>query len=193
MIKRTFDIVLSFFGLVVLSPVLLLVALFIKLLMHGPVIYCQERVGMHGKLFTIYKFRTMIVNNSGSTVSVRGENRITPLGVKLRKYKLDELPELWNILIGEMSIVGPRPDVPDYLNKLVGEELHILDLRPGLTSPASIKYYNEEDLLASVPDPRKYYDEMIWPDKVRLNLEYYYKRSFFGDISIMFKTIFDRR
>ena len=134
----------------------------------------------------------MIVNHGGSTVSVKGENRITPLGAILRKYKLDELPELWNVLKGDMSFVGPRPDMPDYFEKLTGNDRLILELHPGITGPASIKYANEEELLSSVPDPQKYNDEVIWPDKVRINLEYYYNRSLFGDIRIILKTIFDR-
>jgi len=134
----------------------------------------------------------MIPYHSGSSISVWGESRITPLGAKLRKYKVDELPELWNVLKGDMSLVGPRPDVPEYTERLKGEELRILDLRPGITSPASIRYANEEVLIASASDPHKYYNEVIWPDKVRLNLEYANNRSFFGDLIIIFDTIFKR-
>jgi len=190
LLKRGFDIVASFFGLILLSPVLLFVALLIKLRMPGPIFFCQERAGRHGKPFTIFKFRTMIVNHGGNTVSVRGEYRITPLGAVLRKYKLDELPELWNVLKGEMSFVGPRPDMPGYTDKLVDEERQILELRPGITGPATLKYSNEEELLASVSDPQRYNDEVLWPDKVRINLEYYRNRSFVGDILIMLKTLF---
>ncbi len=189
MFKRVFDISASLFGLVLISPVLLILVLIIKLYMPGPVLFTQKRAGRHGKPFTIYKFRTMIVNHAGSTVSVKGETRITTLGARLRKYKLDELPELWNILIGDMSFVGPRPDVPEYVEKLKGIEKLILELRPGLTGPATLKYSNEEELLASVPDPRRFNDEVLWPDKVRINLEYYQNRSFFGDILIIFKTV----
>jgi lipopolysaccharide/colanic/teichoic acid biosynthesis glycosyltransferase len=188
--KRCFDIVASLLGLIIVSPLLLVIVLIIKLKMPGPVIFSQERTGRKGKPFTIYKFRTMTLNHGGSTISVRGENRITPTGAKLRKCKIDELPELWNVLKGDMSFVGPRPDVPEYTNRLVGEEKKILELRPGITGPASLKYSNEEELLSSVNDPQKYNDEILWPDKVRLNLEYYYNRSFFGDIFIILKTVF---
>lgn len=131
----------------------------------------------------------MVLNHRGNTMTLSGENRITSLGVKLRKYKLDELPELWNILKGDMSFVGPRPDVPEYISRLDNHEKLFLGLRPGLTSPASIKYKNEEEIVASNPDPQKYYNEVIWPDKVRLNLEYYRARSFFGDIWLILMTI----
>lgn len=161
--------------------------------MPGPVLFRQMRVGRYGRPFTICKFRTMQIDHQGSTISVKGENRITPLGAKLRKYKLDEFPELWNVLIGDMSFVGPRPDMPEYTGKLVGEERKILELRPGITGPATLKYANEEELLASVSDPQKYNDEFLWPDKIRINLEYYQSRSFFGDILIIFKTLFRRR
>lgn len=157
--------------------------------MPGPVMFKQVRAGRYGKPFTIYKFRTMISNHGGSTVSVMGESRITPLGAIMRKYKLDELPELWNVLKGDMSFVGPRPDMPSYANKLVGEEKHILELRPGITGVATLKYSNEEELLASVPDPQAYTDHVLWPEKVRLNLEYYQNRSFVGDLSIIIKTV----
>lgn len=161
--------------------------------MQGPIFFCQYRVGRYGELFTIYKFRTMYVNHGGNTVSVKGEKRITPLGAKLRKYKFDELPELWNVLKGDMSFVGPRPDMPEFIERLVGEEKNILQFRPGITSPASLKYANEEELLASVPDPQKYTDEVIWPDKIKLNLEYIVNRSFLGDILIIIDTLFGKR
>jgi len=188
--KRIFDIVASLLGLIVLSPVLLLIAVLIKIRMPGPVLFRQERSGRYGKTFTIYKFRSMTLDHGGGTISVKGEKRITPLGEKLRKYKLDELPELWNILKGEMSFVGPRPDMPEYTDRLVGEDRKILELRPGLTGPATLVYANEEELLASVEDPVKYNDEVLWPEKVRLNLDYYRKRSFFGDILIILRTLF---
>lgn len=193
MLKRGFDIIVSFFGLILLSPVFLVIALLIKLRMPGPVFFCQKRVGRYAKPYTIFKFRTMIVNHGGNTVSVKGESRITPFGAVLRKYKLDELPELWNVLKGDMSFVGPRPDVPDYTENLTGDERLILKLRPGITGPATLKYSNEEELLATVPDPKKYNDEILWPDKVRINLEYYRNRSFIGDILIIFQTLFGRR
>lgn len=189
--KFLFDRISSLFGLLVLSPVLLVVAVLIKIRMPGgPVIFKQQRVGRNGKLFTMYKFRSMTVNHSGSSVSVAGESRITPLGAKLRKYKLDELPELWNVLKGDMSLVGPRPDVPGYADRLQGEDRLVLKLRPGITGPASLKYANEEEILAQVADPRRYNDEVIFPDKVRINLDYYYNRTFCGDIRLIFQTIF---
>ena len=191
MMKFLFDRISSLFGLLVLSPVLLVVAALIKIRMPGgPVIFKQQRVGRNGKFFTMYKFRSMTVNHSGSSVSVAGESRITPLGAKLRKYKLDELPELWNVLKGDMSLVGPRPDVPGYADRLQGEDRLVLKLRPGITGPASLKYANEEEILAQVADPRRYNDEVIFPDKVRINLDYYYNRTFCGDIRLIFQTIF---
>lgn len=190
MLKRIFDIAASLFGLIVLSPALLIIAVLIKIRMPGPALFSQQRTGRYGKLFTIYKFRSMTLDHGGSTISVKGEMRITPLGGTLRKYKLDELPELWNILKGDMSFVGPRPDVPEYTDRLVGEERQILELRPGLTGPATLVYANEEELLASVEDPQAYNDEVLWPEKVRLNMDYYHNRTFFGDILIIFRTIF---
>lgn len=190
LLKNIFDRVASFFGLLVLWPVLLIVAVMIRVKMPGgPVIFKQKRVGQNGKLFTMYKFRSMTVGHGGSSVSVAGESRITPLGAKLRKYKLDELPELWNVLIGDMSFVGPRPDVPGYADKLEGEARMILKLKPGITGPASLKYRNEEEILAQQPDPIKYNDEVIFPDKVRINLEYLKHWSFCDDIKIIIYTV----
>ena len=190
-LKSIFDRTASFFGLIFLFPILIIVGILIRIKMPGgPVIFKQRRVGRHGKLFTMYKFRSMTVSHSGSSVSVRGENRITPLGAKLRKYKLDELLELWNVLIGDMSFVGPRPDVPGYADRLQGEDRLILKLRPGITGPASLKYANEEEILAQVSDPVKYNDEVIFPDKVRINLDYYHNHTFLGDIRLIFQTIF---
>lgn len=191
MIKYLFDRFMAFIGLICLWPVLLVVAILIKVKMPGgPIIFTQHRVGKNGKLFIMYKFRSMTVCHSGSSISVAGESRITPLGAVLRKYKLDELPELWNVLIGDMSFVGPRPDVPGYADKLQGEDRLILKLRPGITGPASLKYANEEEILATVNDPIKYNDEVIFPDKVRINLDYYYHHTFIGDIKLIFETIF---
>lgn len=191
MLKILFDRIGAFLGLLFLWPLLLIVAILIKIKMPGgPVIFKQQRVGKDAKLFTMYKFRSMTVAHSGSSVSVAGESRITPLGAKLRKYKLDELPELWNVLKGDMSFVGPRPDVPGYADKLEGEDRLILKLRPGITGPASLKYANEEELLAHVDDPIKYNDEVIFPDKVKINLEYYYNHTLWGDIKLIFKTVF---
>ena len=191
MIKYLFDRSMALIGLICLWPVLLVVAILIKVKMPGgPVLFTQHRIVKDGKLFTMYKFRSMTMSHSGSSISVAGESRITPLGAVLRKYKLDELPELWNVLIGDMSFVGPRPDVPGYADSLQGEDRLILKLRPGITGPASLKYANEEEILATVNDPIKYNDEIIFPDKVRINLNYYYHHTFLGDIKLIFQTIF---
>lgn len=192
--KWIFDRGMALVGLLVLWPVLLVVAVLIRVKMPGgPVIFKQKRVGRDGKLFTMYKFRSMTVGHGGSSVSVAGESRITPLGAKLRHYKLDELPELWNVLIGDMSFVGPRPDVPGYADQLKGKEREVLKLRPGITGPASLKYRDEEDLLAEQPDPQKYNDEVIFPDKVRINLYYLHHYSFIKDIEMIFCTVLGRR
>lgn len=192
--KYLFDRTMAFIGLLILWPVLLVVAILIKVKMPGgPVIFKQKRVGRNGKLFTMYKFRSMTVGHGGSSVSVAGESRITPLGAKLRHYKLDELPELWNVLIGDMSFVGPRPDVPGYADQLKGADRDVLKLRPGITGPASLKYRDEEDLLAGKEDPQKYNDEVIFPDKVRINLYYLHHYSFLKDIEMIFCTVLGRR
>ena len=146
-------------------------------------------MGKDGKLFTMVKFRSMTVNHSGSSVSVAGENRITPLGAKIRKYKLDELPELWNVLKGDMSFVGPRPDVPGYADQLVGDDREVLKLRPGITGPASLKYRNEEEVLAMVNDPQQYNDDVIFPDKVRINRYYLHHYSFWMDMKLIIATV----
>ncbi|ADV44098.1 sugar transferase [Bacteroides helcogenes] len=188
--KFVFDRGASLLGLLFLFPILLVVAVLIRIKMPGgPIIFKQRRVGRHGKLFTMYKFRSMTVSHSGSSVSVKGESRITPLGAKLRKYKLDELPELWNVLIGDMSFVGPRPDVPGYADKLEGENRRLLLLKPGITGPASLKYRNEEEILAEQENPQKYNDEVLFPDKVRINIEYLDNWSFWHDIKIIIYTI----
>ena len=192
-LKIIFDRIMALFGLLFLSPVLLIVAILIKLKMPGgPIIFSQKRVGQYGKLFTMYKFRSMTVGHGGSSISVAGENRITPLGVKLRKYKLDELPELWNVLIGDMSFVGPRPDVPGYADILEGNDRRVLELKPGITGPASLKYRNEEEILAMQDDPIKYNDEVIFPDKVKINLRYLDNWSFFEDIKIIIYTVLSK-
>jgi len=189
-IKILFDRLISFLGLLFLFPLLLIVAVLIKIFMpNGPIIFKQKRIGQFGKIFTMYKFRTMNVNHSGSSVSIKGESRITPLGEKLRKYKIDELPGLWNILKGDMSFVGPRPDVPGFADKLIGNDRKILEMKPGLTGPASLKYANEEEILANHEDPIKYNAEVIWPDKIRINLNYYEKRNFLLDLKIMVYTL----
>lgn len=192
--KCIFDRSMAFIGLVALLPILLVVALLIyKKMPGGPVFFIQERVGRSGRIFRMYKFRSMTVGHGGSSVSVAGESRITPLGARLRKYKLDELPELWNVLIGDMSFVGPRPDVPGYMDKLSGEDRKVLRLRPGITGPASLKYRDEEELLANVADPVRYNDEVIFPDKVRINLYYYHHYSLIKDIQMIICTVLGKR
>lgn len=193
-IKFFFDRIVSLVGLLFLWPVLLVVAVLIYVKMPGgPVLFRQKRVGKDGRLFTMVKFRSMIVEHDGSSVSVAGESRITPLGAKLRKYKLDELPELWNVLIGEMSFVGPRPDVPGYADVLTGDDREVLKLRPGITGPASLKYRNEEELLALVDDPQQYNDQVIFPDKVRINRYYLHHYSFLMDIKLIYVTVFGKK
>ena len=176
--KRLFDFVASLFGLIFLSPLLLIISLMIKLSSKGPILFRQKRVGKNGLIFTLVKFRSMtVVQHSNSTVSVKGDMRITNIGAFLRRFKLDELPELWNVLLGEMSLVGPRPDVPGYADKLEGEDRLILKLRPGITGPASLKYANEEEILAKVAHPEEYNKNVIFPDKVRINLDYYFRQN----------------
>ena len=212
MLKYLFDRTASFVGLLFLWPVLAIVAVLIKVRMQGgPVLFTQQRVGRDGRLFTMYKFRSMTVGHGGSSVSVAGESRITPLGAKLRRYKLDELPELWNVLKGDMSFVGPRPDVPGYADALTGEDREVLQLRPGITGPASLKYRDEEETLAAVaktldrqsfvtgPDGRaitsvqEYNDRVIFPDKVRINRYYLHHYSFWKDIRMIFATVLGRK
>lgn len=193
MIKRVFDFSLALFGLLFFSPLLLVFAVLIKLTSKGPVFFIQERVGKNGILFWMIKFRSMFVaQDSSSSISVKGDIRITKLGAVLRKYKVDELPELVNVLLGDMSLVGPRPDVPGYADQLEGEQMKILSLRPGITGVASLKYANEEAILAEQEDPVKYNNDIIYPDKVRLNLDYYYNNNLWVDIKIIFATIFRR-
>ncbi len=180
-------------GLLSLWWLMLLVAICIKVKMPGPVLFRQQRVGRKGRLFTMVKFRTMLVNHGGNSVSVAGESRITPLGSMLRRWKLDELPELWNVLLGDMSFVGPRPDVPGYADTLTGEDREILQLRPGITGPASMKYRNEEEILSAVENPQKYNDEVIFPDKVRINRLYLHDHSFFLDLKMIVATVLGRR
>lgn len=189
-VKSFFDRIASLVGLLFLLPILIIIGILIHLKMSkGPILFRQQRVGQYGKLFTMYKFRSMTVSHSGSSVSVKGESRITPLGAVLRKFKLDELPELWNVLIGDMSLVGPRPDVPGYADKLEGESKRVLLLKPGITGPASLKYRNEEKLLTEQEDPQKYNDEVLFPDKVRINIEYLDNWSFWYDIKIIIYTV----
>ncbi|HBZ34768.1 MAG TPA: sugar transferase [Bacteroidales bacterium] len=189
-LKFLFDRITAFIGIIFFLPLYALVAVLVLCYGGGmPILFRQQRVGKDGKLFTIYKFRTMHSNQQGSSVSVAGQDRITPIGAVLRKYKLDELPELWNVLVGDMSFVGPRPDVPGYADKLTGEGREILTLRPGITGPATLKYRNEEVMLTKVDNPEKYNDEVIFPDKVRINLYYVRNYSFIDDIKIILITI----
>ena len=196
-LKWLFDRLVSLIGMICLCWLYLVVAILIMVKMPGgPVLFKQKRVGRGGKLFTVHKFRSMTVRRDSDAftgVAAAETARITPLGEKLRRYKLDELPELWDVLIGNMSFVGPRPDVPGYADKLQGEDRNILRLRPGITGPASLKYRDEEELLASVEDPIRYNDEVIYPDKVRLNLYYYNHYSFWTDIKMIFATVLGRK
>lgn len=215
-VKFIFDRVVAFLGLVCLCWLFPLVAILIKIKMPGgPAFFCQQRVGKDGKLFTCHKFRTMVIAHSGSSISVSGDSRITPFGAKLRHYKIDELPGLWDVLIGNMSFVGPRPDVPGYADKLVGADRDVLKLRPGITGPATLKYRLEDEMLASLhlsPEGKSvidwqgksfslgedigeadlavwYNDNVIYPDKVRLNCYYYRHYSFIKDIEMIFATV----
>ena len=189
--KRLFDFITSLIGLIVLVPIFIIVSLLVKISSVGPVFFVQERIGKNGKIFQMIKFRSMIViQSSNSTISVKGDVRITKIGAFLRKLKLDELPELWNVLKGDMSLVGPRPDVCGYADNLIGEDRKILELRPGITGVASLKYYDEEDILATQDNPLKFNDEVIYPHKVKLNLDYYYNNNLWIDIKIIFATIF---
>ena len=191
MIKRLFDIIFSFVGIVFLFPVFIIVSILIKIDSSGPVFFLQERVGLNGKFFKIIKFRSMKTNHNNSlTVTLENDKRITRIGKKIRKYKIDEIPELINVFIGDMSLVGPRPDVPGYADLLKGESRNILKLRPGITSIASIKYANEEMILLNEDDPIAYNNNIIFPDKVKLNLNYYYNNNIWIDIKIIFATLF---
>lgn len=191
--KRIFDFVVSLGGLVVLSPLFLMITALIGLKMPGPVFFCQQRVGRHGKLFSLVKFRTMRQGQPGGNITIKGDHRITPLGSFLRMHKLDELPELWNVIKGDMSFVGPRPDVPGYADRLNGQERRILDVRPGITCPASMKYKNEEEILALQPEPAHYNDKVIYPDKVRINLEYIKRLNFWLDLKIIVYTVLGKK
>ena len=214
-LKYIFDRLVSFIGLLFLWPVLLVVAILIKIKMPGgPAFFVQKRVGKDGKLFDCHKFRTMTVKHNGSTVSVAGDSRITPFGSTLRHYKIDELPGLWDVLRGKMSFVGPRPDVPGYADKLVGDDRDVLKLCPGITGPATLKYRLEDEMLADVRKlvsegrclPQEqidrmsdqelavwYNDNVIYPDKVRLNCYYYRHYSFIKDIQMIFCTVLGKK
>lgn len=212
--KWIFDRVAALCGVLLIWWVFPLVAILVRIKMPGgPAFFCQMRVGRGGKLFTCHKFRTMTVKHSGSTVSVAGDSRITPFGAKLRHYKIDELPGLWDVLIGNMSFVGPRPDVPGYADQLQGDDRKVLKLRPGITGPATLKYRLEDEMIADfiakvkverlkvigdlvIPDGLSdqelavwYNDNVIYPDKVRLNKYYYEHYSFLKDIEMIFATV----
>lgn len=204
LLKWLFDRMVSLIGLLILWPVLFVVAILVKVKMPGgPAFFVQKRVGLNGKLFKCHKFRTMTVKHNGSTVSVAGDSRITPLGAKLRHWKLDELPGLWDVLIGNMSFVGPRPDVPGYADKLTGDDRVVLKLRPGITGPATLKYRLEDEMISEYVTQKQvsgdnrsmqeiaveYNDTVIYPDKVRLNCYYYHHYSFIKDIQMIFCTV----
>lgn len=188
--KRLFDIVASGLGLLVLSPLFLIIAIWIKLDSKGSVFYRQVRVGSHNKDFRIFKFRSMRVgSDKGSLVTIGGRDpRVTRSGYWIRKFKLDELPQLINVFIGDMSLVGPRPEVRHYVDYWTPEQMHVLDVRPGITDPASIKFRNENELMENAEDPEKYYIEVIMQEKLKLYLEYVNNHSFWGDIGLIFKT-----
>lgn len=207
-LKWIFDRVVALVGLLFLWPVLLVVAIMVKIKMSGgPAFFVQKRVGRNGKLFNCHKFRSMTVNHNGSTVSVAGDSRITPFGATLRHYKLDELPGLWDVLIGNMSFVGPRPDVPGYADKLTGDDRDVLKLRPGITGPATMKYRLEDEMISDYVAKRQaegdkrpmqeiateYNDKVIYPDKVRINCYYYRNYSFWKDIEMIFATVLGRK
>lgn len=189
--KRLFDIVASTLGLIVLSPLFLVLAVWIKADSKGPVFYRQTRVGWHNKDFRIFKFRSMRVGSDrGSLVTIGGRDpRITKSGYYIRKYKLDEFPQLINVLIGDMSLVGPRPEVRHYVDYWTPEQMRVLDVRPGITDPASIKFRNENELMAQADDPEQYYINVIMQEKLRLYLEYVDNQSFLYDLRLIFATL----
>ena len=215
-LKFIFDRVVAAIGLLFLWPILLVTAILVKIKMPGgPAFFVQKRVGKGGKLFNCHKFRTMTLKHNGSTVSVAGDSRITPFGATLRHYKIDELPGLWDVLIGNMSFVGPRPDVPGYADKLTGADRDVLKLRPGITGPATLKYRLEDEMIAEyickmkneelrvkngVPSELSdqelavwYNDNVIYPDKVRLNCYYYRNYSFIKDIQMIVCTVLGKK
>jgi Sugar transferases involved in lipopolysaccharide synthesis len=207
-IKWIFDRLVALFGLLVLWPVLLIVAIMVKVKMPGgAAFFVQKRVGKDGKLFNCHKFRSMTVKHNCSSVSVAGDSRITPFGATLRHYKLDELPGLWDVLIGNMSFVGPRPDVPGYADKLTGDDRDVLKLRPGITGPATLKYRLEDEMISEYVEKKQqegdtreaqeiaveYNDNVIYPDKVRLNCYYYRHYNFFKDIEMIIATVLGRK
>ena len=189
--KRLIDILLAVIGLVFIWPILLVCAVAVKLSSPGPVLYLGKRTGRYSIPFKIFKFRSMRedAERTGGTTTGKNDTRITSVGKFLRKYKLDELPQLLNVLIGQMSIVGPRPDVPGYANQLKDNDRIILTVRPGITGPAQIAYRHEEDMLSSQTNPMEFNNQVIWPDKVRINREYVENYSFLKDIFYIWATI----
>lgn len=190
-IKRIFDFFSALIGIIILSPILIIVSIAIKVDSSGNIMFLQKRVGKDGKEFNIYKFRTMVTNAEklGKQITVGKDNRITKVGAFLRKYKIDELPQLFNVLKGDMSLVGPRPEVPKYVALYSDEQKKVLSVRPGITDLASLKYSDENDILGKVDNPEEYYINVIMKDKLSLNLEYIEKSNLFFDISLIVKTI----
>lgn len=189
--KRAVDALISFVALILLSPLLLLIAVLVKLTSRGPALYWQERVGRDGHVFRIAKFRSMTANaeQNGRTITAAGDERVTPVGAILRKLKLDELPQLWNVMCGEMSLVGPRPELPLYVELYTPAQRQVLSVSPGITDPASIAYRHEEQILRSSEDPEALYREVVLPHKLLLNLGYIKSMSFFSDVAIIFRTL----
>jgi lipopolysaccharide/colanic/teichoic acid biosynthesis glycosyltransferase len=187
-IKRIFDFFFALIGLLITWPIILFSWTIASIETKSNGFFLQKRVGKEGKMFTIIKIKTMYLKD-GNTITTANDKRITKSGKIFRKFKIDELPQLINVLKGDMSFVGPRPDVPGYADKLEGEDRIILSIRPGITGPAQLKYKNEEEILANVDNPKKYNDEVIWPDKVKINKEYIKNWSFKKDIEYIIKTI----
>lgn len=188
--KRIFDVLAAGVGLVLLSPVLLAVAVGVRLSSPGPILFIQERVGRHGRNFRCAKFRTMVADApAGGTVTTATDSRVTSLGRVLRRFKLDELPQLWNVLIGKMSFVGPRPDVPGYADQLTGEDCRVLELWPGITGPATLLFREEEHLLTLAGDPHAFNDQVIYPEKLRINRAYLETGSFWRDVGYVLATV----
>jgi lipopolysaccharide/colanic/teichoic acid biosynthesis glycosyltransferase len=188
--KRLFDLIAASIGLLFLSFPIVVISAIVKISSCGPVFYIQNRVGRQGRLFRAIKFRTMYLGaDKEGSVTTAIDTRITPVGRGLRRFKLDELPQLWNVLVGDMSLVGPRPDVPGYADALAGDAHRVLELRPGITGPATLYFRYEEELLAKVNDPGRFNDEVIWPAKIRMNLDYLEHRTFWKDIGYILITI----
>jgi lipopolysaccharide/colanic/teichoic acid biosynthesis glycosyltransferase len=189
--KRFFDLSIAFLGLIFLAIPMVAIALLVYVTSGSPILFKQERVGKDNKIFRVIKFRTMLTHSAeGISVTVANDKRITPIGYYLRRWKLDELPQLWNVLVGEMSLVGPRPDVRGYADKLQGSDRRLLLLRPGITGPATLVYKNEEEILAKVSNPIEYNEKVIYPDKVRINLKYLDNCTFSQDLQYILQTIF---